>query len=112
MPVETAVWDTAEILDSPEMVAAYIDAILEDGDAGLIASALGDIARSKGMTEIAQKTGVTREGLYKALSAAGDPKLSTFIAVLKSLGLRLSVKPLEERAAESDDDSDSLRHAS
>ena len=102
MPLETAKWDAAEILDSPEMVAAYVEAVLEDGDAGLIASAFGDIARSKGMTEIAKKTGITREGLYKALSAEGDPKLSTFLGVLKSMGLRLSVKPAQEADAKSD----------
>ena len=102
MPLETTKWDTAEILDSPEMVAAYIDAILEDGDSRLIAAALGDVARSKGMTEIAKKTGVTREGLYKALSAEGDPRLTTFLGVIKSLGLRLSVKPAQETDAKSD----------
>ncbi len=102
MALETAKWDTAEILDSPEMIAAYIDAILEDGDSKLIAAALGDVARSKGMSEIAKKTGVTREGLYKALSAEGDPKLTTFLSVIKSLGLRLSVKPAHEADAKSD----------
>ena len=109
MPLETTKWDTAEFLDGPEMVAAYLEAIMEDGDPELIAVALGNIARSKGMTEIAKNTGITREGLYKALSSAGDPKLSTFLAVIKSMGLRLSVKPLEESAGEHDDD---LRHAS
>ena len=84
------------------MVAAFVYAVFVDGDAGLIASAFGDIARSKGMTEIAKKTGITREGLYKALSADGDPKLSTFLGVIKSLGLRLSVKPAQENEAESD----------
>lgn len=107
MALETTRWDAADYLDSPEMIAAYIEAILEDCDDALITAALGDIARSKGMTEIAKKTGVTREGLYKALSAGGDPKLSTFLAVLKSLGLRLSVKPLDESAGgHSDEKSD------
>ena len=107
MALETTRWDAADYLDSPEMIAAYIEAILEDCDDALIASAFGDIARSKGMTEIAKKTGVTREGLYKALRAGGDPKLSTFLAVLKSLGLRLSVKPLEERADKNSADEES-----
>ena len=98
MALQTTIWDAANFLDDAEMIADYLDVTLEDGDPALIAKALGSIARSKGMTEIAKKTGITREGLYKALSADGDPKLSTFIGVLKSLGLRLSVKPLEESA--------------
>ena len=102
MPLETTKWDTAEILDSPEMIASYIEAVMEDADPALITLALGNIARSKGMTEIAKKTGVTREGLYKALSAEGDPRLTTFLGVLKSLGLRLSVKPAQEADAKSD----------
>jgi probable addiction module antidote protein len=102
MAIETIKWDAAHYLDSPEMVAAYIDAALEDGDAALVAAALGDIARSKGMSEIAKKTGVTREGLYKALSTDGDPRLTTFLGVIKSLGLRLSVKPAQETDAKSD----------
>lgn len=99
MAIETTKWDAADYLDSPEMIAAYVEAVVEDGDPALIAAALGDIARSKGMTEIAKKTGITREGLYKALSAEGDPKLSTFLGVLKSLGLTLSVKPAKEPKA-------------
>lgn len=102
MPLETTKWDTAEFLDSPEMIASYIEAIMEEADPALITLALGNIARSKGMTEIAKKTGVTREGLYKALSADGDPKLTTFLGVIKSLGLRLSVKPVDEADTKSD----------
>jgi len=102
MPIETTKWDAADYLDSPEMVAAYIDAALEDGDAALVAAALGDVARSKGMSEIAKKTGITREGLYKALSAEGDPRLSTFLGVIKSLGLQISVKPAQETDTKSD----------
>jgi probable addiction module antidote protein len=102
MAIETTKWDTAEFLDSPEMIASYIEAIMEDADPALITLALGNIARSKGMTEIAKKTGVTREGLYKALSAEGDPKLTTFLGVIKSLGLRLSVQPAQDADAKSD----------
>lgn len=107
MALQTTIWDAANFLDDAEMIADYLDVALEDGDPALIAKALGSIARSKGMTEIAKKTGITREGLYKALSADGDPKLSTFIGVLKSLGLRLSVKPLEESADRDGTDSKS-----
>jgi probable addiction module antidote protein len=102
MALKTTIWDAADFLDDAEMIADYLEVTLENGDPALIAMALGSIARSKGMTEIAKKTGVTREGLYKALSADGDPKLSTFLGVLKSLGLRLSVKPVQEPDAKSD----------
>ena len=94
MALETTKWDAADILDSPEMIAAYIDAALEDGDPALIAAALGDVARAKGMSKIAKETGVTREGLYKALSAEGDPRLTTFLGVIKSLGLHITVRPI------------------
>ena len=102
MALETKIWDAADYLEDAEMIAAYLDATLEDSDPQLIALALGSVARSKGMSEIAKKTGITREGLYKALSAEGDPKLSTFLGVIKSLGLRLSVKPAQETDAKSD----------
>jgi probable addiction module antidote protein len=102
MALETKIWDAADYLEDAEMIAAYLNATLEDSDPQLIALALGSIARSKGMTEIAKKTGITREGLYKALSAEGDPKLSTFLGVIKSLGLRLSVKPAQEADEKSD----------
>ncbi len=94
MALETTKWDTADILDSPEMIAAYIDAALEDGDPALIAAALGNVARAKGMSKIAKETRDTREGLYKALSAEGDPRLTTFLGVIKSLGLHISVRPI------------------
>jgi probable addiction module antidote protein len=102
MALNTKDWDAADYLEDAEMIAAYLDATLEDSDPQLIALALGSVARSKGMSEIAKKTGITREGLYKALSAEGDPKLSTFLGVIKSLGLRLSVKPAQETDAKSD----------
>ena len=97
MALETTRWDAADYLDDAEVIAAYLEAAIEDGDPRLIAVALGSIARSKGMTEIAKKTGITREGLYKALSAEGDPRLTTFLGVIKSLGLRISVKPATEQ---------------
>ena len=102
MALQTTIWDAADFLDDAEMIADYLEVTLEDGDPALIAKALGSIARSKGMTEIAKKTGITREGLYKALSGDGDPKLSTFLGVIKSLGLRLTVKPARDTDAKSD----------
>lgn len=93
MAIETTKWDAADHLDTPEAIAAYLEAIFEDGDPALIAAGLGDVARSKGMTQISRDTGLSREGLYKALSENGDPRLSTLVSVLKALGLHLSVAP-------------------
>jgi probable addiction module antidote protein len=92
MALETTLYDTADYLDSPEAIAAYIEAAFEDGDPALITHALGVVARAKGMSQLARDAGVTREALYKALTAAGDPKLSTFIGVLKALGMRLTAR--------------------
>jgi len=89
--VKTRPWDPAERLDSPEAIAAYLDAAMEEGDPALIAAALGDVARARGMTQMARDTGVTREALYRALSPDGNPEFSTVLKVMKSLGLRLSV---------------------
>ena len=83
MTLATQPFDAAEFFDSPEMVSAYLDAALNDGDPALFAVALGDIAKARGMSDIAQKAGVTREALYKALSDTGDPRLSTLFGVLK-----------------------------
>ncbi len=90
MALKTTAWDASEYLDSPDAIAGYLEAVFEDGDPSLIAAALGDVARTLGMTEIAQKAGVTREALYKALSPTGDPRLSTFLGVMKALGIKLS----------------------
>ncbi len=91
MVERTVPWDMADHMATPEAVAAYLEAAFEDGDPAIIAAALGAIARSKGMTEVARRAGVTREGLYKALSAEGDPRLSTLLGVTKALGLQLTV---------------------
>ncbi len=89
MALKTTVWDASEYLDSSESIAAYLEAVFEDGDSALIAAALGDVARAMGMTQLANKAGVTREALYKALSPTGDPRLSTFLGVMKGLGIKL-----------------------
>ena len=91
MTVETTPWDSAELLDSPQAIAAYIEAALEEGDPALLTYALGVVARARGMTQLARDAGVTREALYKALSLNGDPKLSTFFGVMKALGVKLAV---------------------
>ncbi|MFL5229939.1 MAG: addiction module antidote protein [Microvirga sp.] len=73
MALATKPWDPAEFLDSDEAVAAYIDAALDDGDPALVAAALGDVARARGMSRIATETGMSRESLYKALNEKGNP---------------------------------------
>jgi probable addiction module antidote protein len=90
---ETRPWDIVDSLDSDERIAAYLDAVLEDGDPQLIVAALGDIARAKGMTEVARNAGLGRQSLYKALSPDGNPEFATVLKVIKSLGLRLTVSP-------------------
>jgi len=86
---ETVGWDAAEHLKTKDDIKAYLEAALEENDPKLISAALGDIARAKGMTQITQKTGLGRESLYKALSAEGNPELSTVLKVVDALGLKL-----------------------
>jgi len=87
-------FDPAEHLKTPEAIAAYLEEAIEIGDPAFIVDALGVIARSKGMTEVARSTGLGRESLYKALRKDGNPKFSTVLRVFDAVGLRLSVKPL------------------
>ncbi len=89
-------WDPAEYLDDKKKMALYLEAALEENDPAIISAALGDIARAKGMTQIAKETGLGRESLYKALSAEGNPNLSTILKVLEALGLQLSAVPLRK----------------
>lgn len=89
MAIETRLWDPVEYLTTPGRIMAYLEAAFEEGDPAMIAAALGDVARAKGMTQVAAQAGVTREALYKALTADGDPRLSTFLGVLKALGIKL-----------------------
>ncbi len=89
---QTKPYDSADYLDTPEQVALYLEEVFVDGDPALIAKALGVVARSKGMSHIAKETDLSRESLYRALSADGNPRLDTLIKVLRALGLRLSVE--------------------
>ena len=84
-------WDVFEYLETEADIAAYLNAALEEGDTSLIATALGDIARAKGMTQLAKETGITRDGLYKALSPTGNPSFDTVQKVVKAFGLKLDV---------------------
>ena len=86
---KTSVWDAAEHLETEDDMAAYLEAALEENDPSLIAAALGDIARAKGMSQIAKKTGLGRESLYKALSPEGNPEFATVLKVISALGLKL-----------------------
>jgi len=90
MTTKTTEFDAAKYLSSAESQAELLTDALESGDAGYIANALGVIARARGMTEVARGAGVTREALYKTLSSDGDPKLTTLLGVIKSLGFKLS----------------------
>ena len=85
-------FDPAEMLDSDEAIEAFLADAMETSDARLIASALGVVARAKGMTKIARETGLAREHLYKSLSENGNPTLETTLAVLKAMGFRLAPK--------------------
>lgn len=88
-------WDVTEHLQSSEDIALYLDACIEEdpGDGSLLRAALGDVARVKGMSQLARDTGLAREGLYRALSAEGNPEFGTVFKVIRSLGLRLHLQP-------------------
>lgn len=90
---KTTAYDVAEYLRTPEDMAAYLDAWLTEApeDAAGIARALGDIARAKGMTQVAKDAGLSRESLYRALSPQGNPSFATVLKVAKALGVRLHV---------------------
>lgn len=84
-------WNESEYLETEADIAVYLNAALEDGDTSVIAAALGDIARAKGMTQLAKETGITRDGLYKALSPTGNPTFDTVQKVVKAFGLKLDI---------------------
>ncbi|MCC6946445.1 MAG: putative addiction module antidote protein [Bradyrhizobiaceae bacterium] len=89
--LKTTPWDSADYLKTDKDIAYYLEAVFEDGDPELIAHALGDVARAKGMKKIAAETGLGRESLYKALSAEGNPEFATILKVMRALGLKLKV---------------------
>jgi probable addiction module antidote protein len=91
MKVTTRKWDTSEHLDSPEMIREYLAAALEQGDSELLIEALGNVAKAQGMSEIARKTHLSRQNLYKALSAGSSPKFDTIQKVIEALGCKLAV---------------------
>lgn len=95
--VRTSNYDVAEHLRTPEEMAAYLEACFEEanGDAAFIAKALGDIARAKGMTQVAKDAGLSRESLYKTLSGKRSPGFDTVLKVMAALGLKLHAEPTD-----------------
>lgn len=92
--METTRFDVADYLDSQEMIAEYLNTVLEDGESSDLIEAIGYIAKSIGMTKIAERTGMSRPSLYKALSDGSKPQFETIIKVLKAIGGQLHVKPI------------------
>lgn len=90
-------YDPAEGLQTEEDVRLYLAAVIEDGDPALLVAALGDIARARNMSQLARDTGLSREGLYKALSGQGNPSLETVTKIAGALGLRLTLEPVRPR---------------
>jgi probable addiction module antidote protein len=91
----TTRYEVAEHLRTPKEMAAYLEACLDeaDGDAAFVAKALGDIARARGMSQVARNAGLSRESLYKALSGERSPDFDTILKVMSALGLRLHAEP-------------------
>jgi probable addiction module antidote protein len=89
--IKTIAWDAAAFLKTDEDLAHYLEAVFEDGDPTLVAAALGDVARARGMSRVAQAAGLGRESLYKALSTEGNPELATILKVMRAVGLNLKV---------------------
>ena len=87
--ITTSLWDASEHLETDEDMVMYFEAALEDGNPALISAVLGDIARAKGMSQIAEKTGLGRTSLYKALSPEGHPDFATVLKVINALDIKL-----------------------
>ncbi len=92
--METSKFDIADYLDSNEMIAEYLNAVLEEGNDTEVVTAIGHIAKAIGMTKIAKETGMSRPSLYKALSDGAKPQFSTIMKVLKAVGGQLKINPV------------------
>jgi probable addiction module antidote protein len=97
MKVKVSRFDAAELLKTPELCAYFLTDALETKDPAQIAHALGTLARAKGMREVAKKTGLSREGLYKILSDKGNPEIATILRVLQVLGVELVAQPVKTK---------------
>jgi probable addiction module antidote protein len=89
MTIETRPFDPAAYLDGPDAMLAYLEGAFADGDANEIADALGVVARARGMSQLAEETGLSRQALYKALNSDGNPEFATVLKVIRALGYRL-----------------------
>lgn len=98
MDVKFSRYDVADYLQTEDDIAAYLDAVMEDGDPALIAAALGDVARVRNLSQLARDVGMSRQGLDKALSGEGNPTLATVLKVAQALGIRLTFKPAQPAA--------------
>jgi probable addiction module antidote protein len=92
--METSKFDIADYLDSDEMIAEYLNTVLEEGNSSDLIVAIGHIAKAIGMSEIAEKTGMSRTSLYKALSDGSKPQFDTVLKVLRAIGGQITVKPI------------------
>lgn len=90
--IETTPYDSADYLGSAEAIAAYLDVYLEDGSPEELRTALATVARSKGVSDLARRSGVSRPGIYKALGEDGNPSFETIRAILGAMGLKLTVE--------------------
>ncbi len=95
MSVKVSTWDVSEYLNSEEEIAAYLNAVVEEDDPALLQAAIGDVAKARGMSEIARTAGVGRESLYKSLSTDGNPSFGTISKVLGCLGLKVKLVPAD-----------------
>ncbi|MDE3073580.1 MAG: putative addiction module antidote protein [Pseudomonadota bacterium] len=94
MKAETTLFDAAEYLDSEKVITEYIKAAIEENDTDTLLSALADVAKARGMAQVAEASGLGRESLYKALRPGAKPGFATISKVIKSLGVKLTVEPL------------------
>jgi probable addiction module antidote protein len=92
--IKTAPFDAADYLDDEETIAEYLTAALEDPNPDIFLIAVRDVARARGMAQIARDTGLGRESLYKALTPGGKPRYDTVLKVLRALGVKLNVEPV------------------
>lgn len=93
MKIKLAKFDAAEYLDNEEVIAAYLNAALEDENPDVFLIAIGDVAKARGMTQLAKDTGLTRESLYKALAPGAKPRYDTVLKLIRALGVELHTSP-------------------
>ena len=93
MTVKVSTWDASDYLETEEDIAAYLNAVIEEGDPVLLQAALGDVAKARGMSAIARDVSVSRESLYKPPSVSGNPSFQTISKVSRALGLQMSFVP-------------------